>query len=63
MTDETMRLGEALTVRADLQQRLGELRARLLAVAKVQEGETPAEQPSRTSCSPSSSRRRSVCAR
>ncbi len=45
MTNETMTLGEALTVRADLQQRLGELRGRLLAVAKVQEGETPAEQP------------------
>ena len=45
MTDETMTLGEALTVRADLQQRLGELRGRLLSVAKVQEGEMPAEQP------------------
>jgi hypothetical protein len=45
MTNETMTLGEALTVRADLQQRLGELRARVLAVAKVQEGEAPAEQP------------------
>jgi hypothetical protein len=45
MTDETMTLGEALTVRADLQARLGELRGRLLAVAKVQEGESPAEQP------------------
>jgi hypothetical protein len=45
MADETMTLGEALTVRADLQQRLRELRARVLAVAKVQEGEAPAEQP------------------
>jgi hypothetical protein len=45
MTNETMTVGEALTVRADLQQRLGELRARVLAVAKVQEGEAPAEQP------------------
>jgi hypothetical protein len=45
MTNETMTLGEALTIRADMQQRLGELRGRLLAVAKVQEGETPAEQP------------------
>ncbi len=45
MTNETMTLGEALTVRADMQQRLGELRGRLLAVAKVQDGETPAEQP------------------
>jgi uncharacterized protein DUF6847 len=45
MADETMTLGEALTVRADIQQRLGELRRRLLATAKVQEGEAPAEQP------------------
>lgn len=45
MTNETMTLGEALTVRADLQQRLGELRGRLLAAAKVQEGEAPPEQP------------------
>jgi hypothetical protein len=45
MTNETMTLGEALTVRADLQKRLGELRARMVASAKVQEGETPAEQP------------------
>jgi hypothetical protein len=45
MTNDSITLGEALTVRADLQQRLGELRGRLLAVAKVQEGETPAEQP------------------
>jgi hypothetical protein len=45
MTNETMTLGEALTVRADLQQRLGELRTRVLAAAKVQEGETPPEQP------------------
>ena len=45
MTDETMTLGEALTVRADLQGRLGELRGRMLAVAKVQEGDAPAENP------------------
>ena len=43
MAKETMTLGEALTVRAALQQRLRELRTRLLAVAKVQEGEKPAE--------------------
>ena len=43
--DETMTLGEALTVRADLQRRLAELRVRLLASAKVQEGEAPPEQP------------------
>ena len=45
MTHETMTLGEALTVRADLQLRLGELGTRLLAAAKVQEGEAPPEQP------------------
>lgn len=45
MTHETMTLGEALAVRADMQERLGELRGRLLAVAKVQDGETPPEQP------------------
>ncbi|MGH2971167.1 MAG: DIP1984 family protein [Gaiellaceae bacterium] len=45
MTDETMTLGEALTVRADMQRRLTELRTRLLATAKVQEGEAPPEQP------------------
>ena len=42
---ETMTLGEALTLRADLQLRLSELRTRLLASAQVQEGETPPEQP------------------
>ena len=45
MTEETMTLGEALTVRADTQRRLSELRTRLVAVAQVQEGETPAEDP------------------
>lgn len=45
MATEKMTLGEALTVRADLQQRLAELRARLLVAAKVQEGEAPPEQP------------------
>src|SRR5580765_1203869 len=45
MAQETMTLGEALTVRADLQQRLADLRGRILAGAKVQEGETPPEQP------------------
>jgi len=45
MTDETMTLGEALTVRADIQQRLAELRKRMLASAKVQDGEAPPEQP------------------
>ena len=61
MADETMTLGEALTVRADTQQRLAELRARLLATAKVQEARH--RPSSRTSCSPSSSRRPSSCAR
>jgi hypothetical protein len=45
MTSEAMTLGEALTVRADLQQRLGELRGRLHLRDREQEGETPAEQP------------------
>jgi uncharacterized protein DUF6847 len=45
MANETMTLGEALAVRADLQQRVRELRGRLLASAKVQEGEAPPEQP------------------
>jgi hypothetical protein len=45
MADETMTLGEALTIRADFQKRLGELRGRMVAGAKVQEGETPPEQP------------------
>jgi len=45
MTNKTMTLGEALTVRADLQKRLGELRTNMVASAKVQEGETPPEQP------------------
>jgi hypothetical protein len=45
MADETMTLGEALTVRADIQQRLAELRKRMLASAKVQDGEAPPEQP------------------
>jgi hypothetical protein len=61
MTNETMTLGEALAVRADLQQRLTELRGRLLAVAKVQE--VRLRPSSRTSCSPSSSRRPSAYAR
>jgi hypothetical protein len=42
---DTMTLGEALTVRADMQRRLSELRTRLLASAQVQEGETPPEEP------------------
>ena len=45
MANQTITLGEALTVRAELQQRLAELRVRLVAAAKVQEGEAPPEQP------------------
>jgi hypothetical protein len=45
MADHTMALGEALTVRADTQRRLAELRTRLLAAAQTQEGEAPAEDP------------------
>ena len=40
-----MKLAEALHQRADLQKRLAQLKARLLANAKVQEGEAPAEDP------------------
>lgn len=42
---DAITLGEALTLRADMQRRLSELRTRLLASAQVQEGETPAEEP------------------
>jgi Family of unknown function (DUF6847) len=40
-----MKLGEALTVRSDLQTRIEQLRGRLQAAAVVQEGETPPEDP------------------
>ena len=40
-----MKLAEALVIRADLQKRLELLRTRLVESAKVQEGETPAEDP------------------
>jgi hypothetical protein len=40
-----MKLAEALTLRADLQKRLLQLRERLKRNAKVQEGDTPAEDP------------------
>lgn len=40
-----MKLAEALSVRADTQKRLEQLKARLLRNAKVQEGEQPAEDP------------------
>jgi hypothetical protein len=40
-----MRLGEALTKRADLQKRIAQLTGRLQASAVVQEGDTPPEDP------------------
>ena len=40
-----MKLAEALTLRADAQKRLEQLKVRLLRNATVQEGETPAEDP------------------
>ena len=40
-----MKLAEALILRADLQTRLEELRQRMIANARVQEGEKPAEDP------------------
>lgn len=38
-----MKLAEALTARADLQRRIEQLRARVIANARYQEGEEPAE--------------------
>lgn len=38
-----MRLAEALTARADLQRRIEQLRARIVANARYQEGEEPSE--------------------
>jgi hypothetical protein len=40
-----MKLAEALILRADLQKRIEQVKARLVRNAKVQEGEQPAEQP------------------
>jgi hypothetical protein len=40
-----MKLAEALVLRADLQKRVQLLRTRLVESAKVQEGESPAEDP------------------
>lgn len=40
-----MKLAEALILRADAQKRLAQLRERLMRSAKVQEGETPPENP------------------
>ena len=41
-----MKLAEALIVRSDTQKRFEQLKARILANAKVQEGDTPSEDPS-----------------
>src|SRR5262245_4750628 len=41
----TMKLGEALALRSDLQTRIERLRGRLTAAALVQEGEKPTEDP------------------
>ncbi|SHH35312.1 hypothetical protein SAMN02745196_00092 [Clostridium collagenovorans DSM 3089] len=40
-----MKLAEALNLRADLQRRIASLKERLIKNAKVQEGDTPAEDP------------------
>ncbi|HEU4509678.1 MAG TPA: DIP1984 family protein [Pyrinomonadaceae bacterium] len=40
-----MKLAEALILRADCQKRVAQLKSRLLANAKVQEGDAPAETP------------------
>lgn len=40
-----MKLAEALSLRADAQKRLEQVRQRLLRNAKVQEGDAPAEEP------------------
>ena len=43
--NEEMSLAEALQMRADIKTRISQLRSRLNDNAKVQEGETPAEDP------------------
>lgn len=40
-----MKLAEALTLRADLQKRLEQLKQRLVKNARIQEGDTPEEDP------------------
>ena len=40
-----MKLAEALNLRADLQKRIANLRERLIKNAKVEEGDTPSEDP------------------
>jgi len=42
-----VKLGEALTMRADLQKRIAQLTGRIQASAVVQEGDTPPEDPTR----------------
>ena len=41
-----MKLGEALTTRADTQKRAHEMLSRIEAVARIEEGDTPLEDPS-----------------
>jgi len=43
--NETMKLAEALILRADCQKRFAQLKSRLIANAKVQEGDQAAEDP------------------
>ena len=40
-----MKLAEALIMRSDCQKRIAQLKSRLLANARVQENEAPAERP------------------
>jgi len=40
-----VKIAEALALRADLQKRLEQLKQRLLKNARIQEGDTPAEDP------------------
>ena len=40
-----MKLAEALILRADCQKRISQLESRLIANAKVQEGDEPGEKP------------------
>lgn len=45
LTKDIMKLAEALSIRKDLQTRIDQLRARLMNNVKIQEGDTPAEDP------------------
>jgi len=42
-----VKLGEALTIRADLQKRIAQLAGRIQASAVVQEGDAPPEDPTK----------------